>query len=129
MSPIREHIEQAYRAMEQAFFRGDADALTSIYTDDAEWLVPGAPAIKGRDAINQAWKGVIGPGGNTLRVDVGELQEAGDWAYDVGAFRTTAPDGTLLNSGKYMVIWRRLPNATWKTHRDIFHWDVAPAQV
>jgi len=129
MSGMREQVEQAYRDIEQAFFRGDADALAAIYTDDAEWFVPGAPVIKGREAITQAWKSVIGPGGNTLRVQVGELQETGDWAYEVGSFTATAPEGNLLNSGKYLVIWKRQSNGMWKTYRDLFQWDVAPAGV
>jgi uncharacterized protein (TIGR02246 family) len=129
MPAARESIEQVYREMERAFLRGDAEGVASIYTADAEWMVPGAPPIKGREAITQAWKAVIGPGGNRVRVDVGEVQEAGDWAYEVGTFKTTGPDGVLLNSGKYIVIWQRQPAGDWKTHRDIFHWDVAPAQV
>src|SRR5436190_4218075 len=114
---VREKIEQVYQKMEQAFFRGDAEGVASIYTDDAEWMVPGAPPIKGREAITQAWKAVIGPGGNTVRVNVSEVQEAGNWAYDVGAFKTTGPDGVLLNSGKYIVIWQQQPSGDWKTHR------------
>lgn len=127
MSTIREQIEQAYRNMEQAFYRADADALTEIYSDDAVWFVPGAPAIQGRTAITEVWKNVIGPGGSTLRVNIGELQESGDWAYEAGTFTTTSPEGTLANSGKYLVIWQRQSDGTWKTHRDLFHWDVPPA--
>src|SRR3954454_17920465 len=123
MPALRDQIEQAYRAMEQAFFAGDADALTAIYSDDAQWFMPGAPAISGRDAITQAWKRVLAPG-NTLRVEVRELQDAGDWAYELGAFTASDSTGKLQNSGKYLVIWKRQENGSWKTHRDLFHWDV-----
>jgi ketosteroid isomerase-like protein len=54
-----------------------------------------------------AEKGILGAGGNTVRVDSGEVQEAGDWAYEIGAFTASAPDSTVLNGGKYIVIWRR----------------------
>ena len=126
MARIRDEITEAYKAMEKAFFKGDAEALSSIYTEDAEWLVPEAPPIRGRQAIAQAWKGVIGNGGNRVRVETREVQERGDWAYEVGAFTATAPDGAVLNAGKYIVIWQRQPNGDWKTHRDIFIWDVPP---
>ena len=33
----------------------------------------------------------------TVRVDIGEVQESGDWAYDVGRFTVTAE---VLNVGK-----------------------------
>jgi ketosteroid isomerase-like protein len=49
------------------------------------------------------------------------MKESGDWAYEVGAFSASAPDGAVLNSGKYIVIWKRDPNGGWKIHRDIFN--------
>jgi uncharacterized protein (TIGR02246 family) len=99
MHSAHDAIVEAYKAFEDAFFRGDAQALAQIYDDDAEWLVPGAPPIRGRSAIAAAWKPVIGSGGNKVRVDVREVQESGVWAFEVGAFTATAPDGTTLNSG------------------------------
>ena len=126
MSSARDAILEAYTQFENAFLRGDVSGLGQIYADDAEWLVPGVPPIKGRPAIVAAWKDVIGSGGNSVRVDVREVHESGDWAFDVGAFTTAAPNGTTLNAGKYIVIWRREPTGKWKTYRDIFHWDMAP---
>jgi len=61
--------------------------------------------------------------------DAGEVQEAGDWAYEVGGFATTAPGGATLNAGKYIVIWKRQPSGAWKIYRDIFQWDVAPVET
>lgn len=128
MKSAREAITEAYKALEEAFYRGDADALAQIYTDDAEWLVPDAPPIKGRVAISQAWKNALGDGGNRVHVEVREVNESGDWAYEVGAFTTTAPDGKVLSVGKYIVIWKRHANGDWKTHRDVFNWDVPPGR-
>ena len=121
MSSAREAISAAYNAFEDTFYRGDATALCQIYTDDAALLVPGAPPIKGRAAITGAWQGLLGAGGNTVRVDVSEVQEMGEWAYDIGAFTTTAPDGTVVSKGNYLVVWRQQANGDWKIHRDIFN--------
>ena len=126
MAAIRDEITQAYKAFEEAFFKGDVDALSMIYTEDAEWLVPQLPAIKGRQAIAQVWKQVLGTGGNRIRVEIGEVHENGDWAYEVGAFTASGPDGGVLNAGKYIVIWQRQSDGSWKTHRDIFNWDIPP---
>ena len=73
------------------------------------------------------WKLIIGSGGNTVCVEIGEVRDNGDWAYDIGGFKTSAPDGALLNSGKYIVIWKRHSSGTWMIHRDIFNWDIPPA--
>ena len=129
MRTAREAIVEAYETFERAFSSGDADTLAQIYTDDAEWLLPETPIVRGREAIAEAWKGVIGLGGNAIRVDVGEVVENGDWAYEVGSFTASAPDGTVLNAGKYIVIWKRQPNGGWKTHRDIFNWDIPPGKA
>jgi ketosteroid isomerase-like protein len=75
-------------------------------------------------------KSIDGSGGNTIRVTTVELQESGgDWAYEVGSFLASAPDGKVLNAGKYIVIWKRQSTGEWKTHRDIFNWDIPPAHA
>jgi ketosteroid isomerase-like protein len=100
-----------------------------MYTEDAEWLIPEAPIVRGREAIAQAWKRILGSGGNNVRVDTGEVQESGHWMYEVGRFTASAPDGSVLNAGKYIVIWKRDSNGEWKIHRDIFNADFLPAQL
>ena len=126
MTTAGEAITEAYKAFEEAFFRGEADTISRMYTEDAEWLVPEAPIVRGREAIRQVWASIIGSGGNTVRVDVLEVQESGDWAYDIGTFKASAPDGNVLNAGKSIVIWKRQSTGERKIHRDIFNWDVPP---
>ena len=128
MTTAREAITEAYKAFEEAFHKGEADTISRMYTEDAEWLVPEAPIVRGREAIAQVWASIIGSGGNTVRVDVREVEESGDWAYDVGTFKASAPDGKVLNTGKYLVIWKRQPTGERKIHRDIFNWDIPPGQ-
>ncbi len=128
MKSVKEAIAQSYKDFEEAFHRGDADTMSRMYTEDAEWFIPGAPIVRGRQAIAAAWKGIIGSGGNTVHVDIQEVEECGDWAYDIGRFTARAPDDSVLNTGKYIVIWKRQSAGEWKTHRDIFHWDIPPSQ-
>ena len=123
----REAIAEIYKTFEEAFHRGDADSISLMYTEDAELFGPQSPVIRGRRDIADAWRGIVGRGGNHIRVVTGEVQESGDWAYEVGRFEATAPGGAVLNSGKYIVIWKQQANGRWKTHRDIFNWDIAPS--
>jgi uncharacterized protein (TIGR02246 family) len=120
-------IDSGYRRFEDAFSRGDAETISQIYTDDAEWLVPGAPPIIGRAAIEATWKTLVGEGGNFLKITTLQLQQAGTWAWELGTFVATDPGGSVLNAGKYLVIWQRQPDGRWLTHRDIFNWDIAPS--
>ena len=127
MMRAHEAIAKSYKLFEEAFHRGDAETISQLYTEDAEWIIPEAPIIQGREAIARAWKGIIGTGGNTLRVDTREVQESGDWTYEVGRFTASAPDGRVLNAGKFIVIWKRQATGEWKTHRDIFNWEIPPS--
>ena len=123
----REVVAKEYAAMEVAYQRGDANSIAEMYTDDAEVFVPGIQVIVGKPAIRETWRSIIGNGGNRVAIDVREVHESGDLAYDTGRFTATAPDGTLLNAGKWMVIWKRTSSGAWKVHRDFMHWDTAPA--
>lgn len=39
-----------------AYFAHDLDACMALYTDDAEVQLPGAPPLKGKEAIRSAWE-------------------------------------------------------------------------
>ena len=125
----REAIAEGYKVLELAFYRCDADTISRMYTEDAELLIPDAPVVSGREAIAQVWRSIVGSGGSSVRVSTGEVQESGDWAYEVGAFVTSAPDGKFLNAGKYIVIWKRQSLGEWKIHRDIFNGAIPPSQT
>ena len=129
MTSARETVETSYKAVEQAFHKGEAEPISLMYTDDAELFVPGAPVLQGRQAIHEAWEKIVGSGGNTLRTVVREVHESGDLAFDTGRFTATAPNGDVLNSGKWIVVWKRQSGGEWKIHRDFMHWDIPPAEA
>jgi ketosteroid isomerase-like protein len=76
----REAIAEGYKAFERAFYKGDADAISRMYTEDAELYLPEAPVFSGRYAIAQVWRAIVGSGGNAVHVNIREVQDAGDWA-------------------------------------------------
>ena len=127
MMSARQAVTNAYEAVAASFQRGDADSIAALYTDDAELFVPGVPVIQGKSAIREAWRGIVGSGGNSVRIDIREVQESRDIAFDSGHFTATAADGTVLNTGKWIVIWKRNASGAWRIHRDFMHWDIPPA--
>ena len=125
----RETVEKSYWAVEEAFRNGDADSISLMYTEDAEFFIPGAPVLEGGQAIHEAWKKIVGPGGNTLRTVVREVQGSGDLAYDTGHFTAIAANGGVINAGKWIVVWKRQSTGEWKIHRDFMHWDIPPSEA
>lgn len=103
---------------------GDIEAIANIYTPDAVFMPPNAPQSEGREAIGEAWRGLLALPGFALTFGATriEVSASGDLAYDVGAywfgFNTDA--GRVNDEGKYVVVWKKL-GGKWKAAADIFN--------
>ena len=84
--------------------------------------------IEGRAAIEEMWRWLVGrsPSELTLKLETLELNGDGDHACEVGRYKRTNRDGKVIDSGKYIAIWRHGEDG-WKVHRDLFNADPAPA--
>ena len=60
---------------------------------------------------------------------VEEVRSAADWAFERGGYRITltpkAGGPSLNEAGKYITIYQRQANASWKMARDIWNSDAA----
>lgn len=67
---MREQIESAYGAWNEAFNHGDAQALASLYLQDAKLLPPTHTVIEAQQAIEEFWDGLFRAGmtGHTLEL-------------------------------------------------------------
>lgn len=117
-------IERANAALAAAVASGDADAAVALYTEDGMLMAPNAPAATGHDAIRAAFQEMIEAGVGSLALTSDELEVFGDTAHEVGRYVLEAADGSHLDHGKYVVIWKRTDDG-WKLHRDIFNSDMA----
>lgn len=119
-SGIRDEIRQGADGFENGFERQDALALADLYTDGGMVLPTGSDFITGRDAIRDFWQGAIDAGVRKARLEIKEVDLAGDTAIDVGQYELSGADGQVIDRGKYIVIWKRERDA-WKMHRDIWN--------
>jgi ketosteroid isomerase-like protein len=112
------------------FNEGDAQRTAADYTDDAQILAPQHPAVQGRTAIVAFFKANIdkylGFGNETTWSLV-----RGDVAIEQGVYSVrNVRIGANVETGKYIRIWRRTSNGTWKLYRDMYSSDSeAPAAV
>jgi ketosteroid isomerase-like protein len=114
----REAIEALNRKFEEAHLKGDAKAIAMQYTADAQALWENQGIVQGRDAIEKLWKDDIGNGGRTAKVQTLEVEQHGKWAYEVGKFLVTGPDGKMVYDGKYLIIWKK-EHGRWWIYRDM----------
>lgn len=99
----------------------DTTAMFSVWTDDAAYINTGVPTIRGRTAIDSLIRTFHTSMSVTrLDVEIDELSVSGDAAYAMGTFRETmrGADGDSLDvAGRYLQIWRRQPDGSWKLAR------------
>ncbi|HEU5039467.1 MAG TPA: SgcJ/EcaC family oxidoreductase [Gemmatimonadales bacterium] len=114
----RRAIEAAVSRYVAASNRGDAEALTELYTEDAVLLPPDHAAIHGREAIGEFWRQGTDSGlaVRTLRVEVD-----GSIGYLVGQYNLPPTDEEPADSGKYVMCLRRQRDGSWKLSADIWN--------
>jgi ketosteroid isomerase-like protein len=101
-------------------------AYTKLYyAGDAIFNPPNAPSTKGQDAIVAFFKSL--PPISNFRTNILELDGWGNTAYVYGTYSLTmtVPGGKPESDrGKYVEIWKRQPDGTWKVAIDTFNSDL-----
>ena len=121
-------IEAANARFSEAFARGDAKALSAMYTSDAIAFPPDSEMIRGNGAIGEFWKATRDGGVQSAALTTIDVGRTGDVAYEVGKVSLTiqsAGKEPTTAMAKYVVVWKRQVDGSWKLHRDI--WNSVPA--
>jgi uncharacterized protein (TIGR02246 family) len=117
---IRKEIDSTNAAFVAALRRGDSAGMAAIYTEDGQILPPGFPVISGRQAIQAFWQGALDMGVADAVLETVEFEEHGDTAWEVGQGVLKSKDGQVIDTAKYIVIWKHEQGA-WKWRRDIYN--------
>jgi uncharacterized protein (TIGR02246 family) len=110
----------------------DLNKAVSFYADDAKQFADRGPLAEGKDNIRTAWEQMLalpGPGLTFATTGV-EVAHAGDMAYEYGTydFATKDKKGKIIDEkGKYVVVWKKQADGSWKVAADIDNRDAAPA--
>lgn len=118
-------------AFSRALERGDGEGMAAQYTDDATLVPPNGRVVTGKEAIRAFWT-PRNPDFRTLdhSLTTERLEVTGDAAIEVGTWRQRArlgDDPPRETEGRYLVVWRRQPEGTWKMQFDAWTRPVEPA--
>lgn len=122
----RSAIDSAHQAFLGGMRASDCDALLRLATDDVVFAPPNMPSATGPDGV-RAWCQPIFTQVRTTGVTVSgrDVVVAGDWAIEHGDFDwTVAPvagGAAQRDQGKFVAIWRRQADGSWKVARDIWN--------
>jgi uncharacterized protein (TIGR02246 family) len=119
-SNTRVAIEAANKLFMAAVAKKDAAAITELYTDDAIVLPQGFEMMKGKVAIKGLFEGFLASGVSGISLTTLEVETFGDTAIEVGQFELKGPDGSVIDKGKSVVVWKKV-RGEWKMRRDIFN--------
>jgi len=126
-------IREAETAWSKLAGAGQTDAVMSYYSDDAVSLPPHAPLASGKDAIRKGVSALFATPGFSIEwqpVKV-EVARSGDLGYAQGTFQLTVsgPKGKpVMDHGKFLTIWKKQADGTWKATMDTFNSDLPAAQ-
>ena len=124
----RNEIEAVNDAFVAAINRGDAASISALYTADCSVLVPEHATLHGPEEVREFFSGMIDSVGGTTTLEIVELKDAGDWAYQWLHYTLTAD--AMSDSGRVVEILQRHEDGSWKIKLSIFNSDrVAEDQV
>lgn len=122
-------IRQSDAASLKAIAAKQLDTTVSFYEEGASVMIPNAPIVTGREEIRKAWVQMFAAPGFTLAPQTTKLEVArsGDLAYVQGTYRATANDAegaSATDRGKFVVVWKKQADGTWKIAADIWNSDL-----
>ena len=125
-------IQQSEAQWNQDFVAKDAARLAAHYADDAVLMVPGMPAILGKEAIQSALQPMITDPAFSLRFQATRVDVArsGDVAFTRGTYTLTMTDPQtrqkMDDHGSYVTGYRKQADGSWKAEADIASSEVPP---
>jgi len=101
----------------------DLDKFASFVAPDASVYIPGMPIVKGETAIKDTLKQMFSAPGFSLQwtATKAEISSSGDVGYTAGTYQI-GPE-----KGKYVTVWKKQADGSWKVTEDIFNADAPPA--
>lgn len=112
----------------------DVEKTASFYSDDALVMPPNSPVLKGKDAAREMWKSMFAvPGfGGGWRATTVAVAKSGDLGYTTGPYEITETDANgkpMTDKGKYLAVWKKQADGSWKCVADMFNTDLPPASA
>jgi ketosteroid isomerase-like protein len=106
----------------------NAESVGAFYAADAIAYPPDMPVAIGHDAATKVWADGFADSSYRIswKTDHAGASESGELGFTTGNFDESyrAPDGKVIaRKGKYVCVWRKQPDGTWKAIHDTWNYD------
>ena len=135
MSTLKPYFEKMNNKFGQALMAGDYNTIASFYTDDALSLPSYEPMWRGKNAILEGNKKDAESGlkYTSFSARTTDVYGSGDITYEIGTYELsfTMPNKTtaMTDKGKYLNIWQKQNDGTWKLRADTWNSDMNPMSM
>jgi ketosteroid isomerase-like protein/quercetin dioxygenase-like cupin family protein len=104
----------------------EPEKFVSYFADGASIYAPAMPIVTGGEAIRKTIAEMTKAPGFALSwtATKAEVGTSGDLGYTSGAYEMSM--GGATEKGKYITVWKKQADGTWKVAEDIFNADQAP---
>jgi uncharacterized protein (TIGR02246 family) len=123
LAEARSAIDKGNAQWVEAWAKGDAALLASIFADDGVQLIGGGRVVKGRQPILERQRAAMQGADPGVKVTVTTtgLWLDGDTAYESGKYRYeyTEKGKPGVDEGRYVTIWKRQKDGSWKLSMDM----------
>lgn len=118
-------IRAASKSYEQAATRADFSVMAKTFEADGLMLPANAPLLNGVQKIEK-WARALPP---ITKLTLEPIEIVGDgataWARGRYSLAMAAPgQPEMADTGKYLELWRKQADGSWKIYRDIFNSDL-----
>jgi ketosteroid isomerase-like protein len=128
-----EDVEAIIRGLTKVYIANanarDVNKVVDFYTPDAVLLPPNHEAVRGHEAIRQFFRAeLMDAGFSNFNNETIQVEHSCNLAYQRGTyvFEITGKDGKRKQDrGKYVVVWKRIPNGEWRMQIDSWSGDSA----
>ena len=119
-------VKSTWDAYGAALIAADADRWISLWDENGVQLPPESPAVNGKTAILQAVRGGLQEVRfEKFTINLEETQVSGHLGFARGTYSyaaTPKATGTTVSfQGKYLTIFKKQPDGSWKIYRDCFN--------
>ena len=119
-------VRSVGKEFQDAFPAKDSAKVGSLYAADAMIFPPNSEMVKGRENIQNFWKGLM-DAGMSAKLEVLETENQGNLGFETGRYTILGADGKTADQGKYIVVWKKDDSGGWKLYRDIWNSSMAAA--
>ena len=119
LTAAKDEIVAANKEFMAFFAAGDSIGLANLYTNDAKFMMTGAPPVVGSKNIQSTLSAIINSGITGVDLRTVDVWGTEDLITEEGELSLFAGEAEV-DQGKYLVLWKK-EEGKWKLFRDIFN--------